>query len=575
MHRLTTGLVLVGICVVLLALCTYGLLRYYREKSVSFGYSLTIYITWFLGFIGMILYPVDIGYSIADKAANPKIKLIWVGVYWFTFFLAWVYIPIMMEYWASGEFKPSSRFKESLWVNAKFYVNLVPLIVVIVIWYLIAKKGDTSGVQGLIIALSNTYGLLFVIFLLGPGLVELPINLWRRRDQHRALEALYQKAYKLDAAKYEYEYKVVSLKMNLQDLQKTIISAKKSPRIQTIISDMILSMPSDEAINLRRHSAGVIDKSEWLVIPLLDCVNMTDAKLIDRLSAMNSKLKKTCLVYERKINQYEECIDSILSLKADLNETVTDANGQSLPFQIDRSKPGRVFHTFWLRIRSVCLGLTSVVCGCLSIAILLTELTTLGFPFWKKSLSIIGAPLHHIHNNSMLRTFMSAVPLTYLFICFFRSFFLLRIPFVESYHLYYHHTDVYALSFNAYYLCRLQYSLCYHYFTLLQMDEQAYESIALSSLLGEMKTIPFLGSEFNFYVPAIVFLVSVFTFGKMMWPAKKKADTLLDSGVDEVKAGQELVVLTLKRRAREVLNVEVTTMPSVYSYQSPVVSHSG
>ena len=81
---------------------------------------------------------------------------------------------------------------------------------------------------------------------------------------------------------------------------------------------------------------------------------------------MNSKLKKTCLVYERKINQYEECIDSILSLKADLNETVTvpavirthpqDANGQSLPFQIDRSKPGRVFHTFWLRIRSVCLG---------------------------------------------------------------------------------------------------------------------------------------------------------------------------------------------------------------------------
>ena len=34
-----------------------------------------------------------------------------------------------------------SRFKESLWVNAKFYVNLVPLIVVIVIWYLIAKKG--------------------------------------------------------------------------------------------------------------------------------------------------------------------------------------------------------------------------------------------------------------------------------------------------------------------------------------------------------------------------------------------------------------------------------------------------
>lgn len=111
----------------------------------------------FLGFIGMILYPIDIGYSTVSEVANPKIKLIWVGVYWFTFFLAWVYIPIMMEYWASGEFKPSlarqgvltirSRFKESLWVNAKFYVNLVPFIVVIVIWYLIAKKGLQLGFE--------------------------------------------------------------------------------------------------------------------------------------------------------------------------------------------------------------------------------------------------------------------------------------------------------------------------------------------------------------------------------------------------------------------------------------------
>ena len=43
----------------------------------------------------------------------------------------------------------------------------------------------------------------------------------------------------MDAAKYEYEYKVVSIKMNLQEIQKTIISAKKSSKIQTIVSDVI------------------------------------------------------------------------------------------------------------------------------------------------------------------------------------------------------------------------------------------------------------------------------------------------------------------------------------------------
>ena len=80
---------------------------------------------------------------------------------------------------------------------------------------------------------------------------------------------------------------------------------------------------------------------------------------------MNSKLKKICLVYERKNNQYEECIDSILSIKADLNETITviavilphaqDSNGQVLPFHVERSKASQAFHSFWLRIRGFCL----------------------------------------------------------------------------------------------------------------------------------------------------------------------------------------------------------------------------
>lgn len=169
--------------------------------------------------------------------------------------------------------------------------------------------------------------------------------------------------------------------------------------------------------------------------------------------------------------------------------------------------------------------MSSLVCGFLSILILLTELTTFVFRLKGTQLSIIGIPIHYIKSSSMLRTFSAAVSLSYIFLCFFRSFFLLRIPFVECYHLYFHHTDVYALCFNANYLCRLQYCLCYHFFTLLQMDEGAYESIALSSVLGQMKTIPFLGSEFNFYVPVIVFLVSMFTLWKMTWgsrPHKKQ-----------------------------------------------------
>ena len=43
-----SGLILVGITVVLVAVCTFALLRYYREKSVSWKYSSVIYISWYV-----------------------------------------------------------------------------------------------------------------------------------------------------------------------------------------------------------------------------------------------------------------------------------------------------------------------------------------------------------------------------------------------------------------------------------------------------------------------------------------------------------------------------------------------
>ena len=51
----------------------------------------------------------------------------------------------------------------------------------------------------------------------------------------------------MDAAKYEYEYKVVSLKLNLQELQKTIVSAKKSAQIQSTLSDVCCLHPASLA----------------------------------------------------------------------------------------------------------------------------------------------------------------------------------------------------------------------------------------------------------------------------------------------------------------------------------------
>lgn len=127
------------------------------------------------------------------------------------------------------------------------------------------------------------------------------------------------------------------------------------------------------------------------------------------------------------------------------------------------------------------------------------------------------------------------------------------------------HTDVYALSVNASYLCRLQFSLCYHFFTLLQLPASAYKSIALSAILGQMQTVKFLGKEFNFYMPAILVMISIFTLVRMLRkPAKKSKEALLES--NELVTCKKMVVTTVLRRQRmQREQKEETTLHYTYT----------
>ena len=51
-------------------------------------------------------------------------------------------------------------------------------------------------------------------------------------------------------------------------------------------------------------------------------------------------------------------------------------------------------------------------------------------------------------------------------------------PLLTSFALYPHHSDVYALASAAIALCRCQFSLFYHYFTLLQVGSIEFDAIA-------------------------------------------------------------------------------------------------
>ena len=103
------------------------------------------------------------------------------------------------------------------------------------------------------------------------------------------------------------------------------------------------------------------------------------------------------------------------------------------------------------------------------------------------------------------------------------------------------------------------------------MHTSAYQSIALSAILGQMQTVKFLGKEFNFYMPAILVLISLFTLYQMLRNiTRKKKSGLLEA--NDMVTCKKMVVTTVMRRQRMIREQELST--TSYSYSSPsVVTH--
>ncbi|KAK8824104.1 hypothetical protein WA556_003429, partial [Blastocystis sp. ATCC 50177/Nand II] len=543
------------LCIILLILLigiiSLSVLFHYLEDASGILFSAILFISFFFGFVGIAIFPFDIGVATEGSAASKGLVGLWNVIYWITFLLSWVILPLMMDYWASGEFSKKSRFRESVVNYIRHYAILGGILICVLLYILIAKNVSFASLQGIIIALMNTYGLCYVVFYLGFGLVALPFYLYKSIHPKQEINELYKQGQELDTDKFDYEMQVVSVKCNVRELQRMMEHTGKSKELMTIIQSMIDCMPGDEELDLKRHMRGHVDKSEWIVLDEESVKKMNDKALMGVLSKLNNKLKRTCLVYQRKMNQYDELLETIAELR--------HATGTSeIPLETNYSSKDRYYYFFrrlWMAIRSpffTCCFFLSLILSCLT---LLTEFTTILYQLTNKSLSPFGWSFHFAFSTSF-RVFIAFCFLFYVSACFFFSFFNLRVPFINFYSLYPHHTDVYALSGNATYLTRFQFSLFYHFFTLLQLPQSAYASVALSKVLGEMNTIPFLGTQFNSYMPVLVILTSVVVVvrGAKVMQAKRKGDIEMlgpDSEKMKIREGKEIVEMSLRKRGIE------------------------
>jgi len=120
----------------------------------------------------------------AYRNTSPHLKSLYQLLYWPCTLFGSIIIPLQDLFIQSGHFSFRNRSSHALqqlgrtWAAAA--VVGVVLVSVIVGTGLVGASVD--AVTSVVMILSNTYGIVGVVFLLGYGLVELPRTLWKVRE---------------------------------------------------------------------------------------------------------------------------------------------------------------------------------------------------------------------------------------------------------------------------------------------------------------------------------------------------------------------------------------------------------
>ena len=74
-----------------------GLLVYFKNPQVKVDVLITVMIGWIFGFAGILLLPYDLSVAIVNEETVSNLKVMWEIIYWTTFSLAWIILPIQLE----------------------------------------------------------------------------------------------------------------------------------------------------------------------------------------------------------------------------------------------------------------------------------------------------------------------------------------------------------------------------------------------------------------------------------------------------------------------------------------------
>ena len=488
-------------------------LRSFARQDTPVSALVVVFSAWFLGFSALaVLLPLDLA---LDAGANAALLVLWQINYWVTLLGSWVVLPIVMEYWAAGEFTAKARLLAALRHNAKFYLYAGAALCGAVLVLGLRSGFEPALVSSYLVAAANAYGMALVVLMLGYGLVEVPREVLHRSDPRRMLVYHYVCAPVADQNLLDAQVElaeVVAQVRQLNDAEGSDASASAYACVRALaeaaerecLSESGGGASARRLSSLRSNSSGGGGAGGG-------AASTINPSSLRRLAALHYRLKKAVVRAQRA--QFE--MANIGEQTAQLEQLVQRLDPATSYHRLDGSNnpelerlEGRVApvpaltlryrHSFWRGA-----GWALVV---LSLVLLYNECVA---PFVPKA-SLFALMLHAAEAPGV-RFLCAALPLAYMAICVYAALFKFKL--LESLALHRgRQTDAYCLLANASYLGRLQFSLGVNYIAMLH-PEDVGGRLAFQTLVGDMDAVPFLGSQLSRALPPLLIaLLAVCTF---------------------------------------------------------------
>lgn len=506
------------------------LLRHYLPLRTTPAFLLfPIFFALVLPASAVLLVPIDLASSARENDHGGKgiwlpkraVLVSWRIVYWLTFVLTWVVLPLLGEYMDAGYRDPKARLIYSLRSNGRYQLIVLGCGVAGLVYMIFSYGFDFTAIRALIMALAYVWGLALAIYLMGHGLVAIPRKMFRKADISESLRRVQGQA----------------------------------PRIHEKLEDAILALDELEAqvMQLKQRKTGSArDFQEWIE-ELVDMTGQPESRVFSNPVTADASAKVPAVITERYMAdvtrrlvrarhrraRYLREWDSIVQQASDLQAILDSKASKKLDFggppagsrRFTLLTPFLRYHLHVHIIPALRIALGAVL-SLASVAIIWSEIIKFPAPHLSAvSLTVIHHPSDKNYQIGFGGQLIASLWISYMCICALSS--VNDVPTWNQRALVKRNTYAESACWYAGQIAKLTVPLAYNFLTFLPKD--IHKTSTFYDFLGRLINLTPLGTWFDYLFPMFV-LLPVFA---TLFNLYSKIKNVLGFGILETDENEE------------------------------------